>query len=170
MVDWSYVAGLFDHRGNLNIINVNGKEYIQLRLYSKDKETLEEIKKFLECGNIYHKELSKKNKNWSDRFELTITTKEDIYIVLTQILPFLVRKKKEIETILKTHKLFKDFKEVSVEAKKEVEQKDKVAEQLGIKDAKEQLEGLGMINGQEQVEEENPELAQREKDETSYIG
>lgn len=120
MVDWSYVAGLFDHKGNLNILNVKGKEYFQLRIYSSHKETLEEVKKFLECGNIYHKQLSKKNKNWSDQFELTITTKEDIYIVLTQILPFLVKRKVEVEKVLKQHKMFKNFSEVNKEASNEL--------------------------------------------------
>lgn len=123
MVDWSYVAGLFDHKGNLNVLNANGREYFQLRIYSSHKATLEEVQKFLECGNIYQKQLSKKNKNWNDSFELTITTKEDIYIVLTQIFPYLVKRKQEIEKILKTHKLFKDFKEVSTEVSNETTEK-----------------------------------------------
>ena len=102
------------------MIKANGKEYAQLRLYSSHKKTLEEVKKFLECGNIYQKQLSKKNKKWKDSFELTLTSKEDIYIVLTQILPYTVKRREEIEKLLKTHKLFKDFKEVSKEAKEEI--------------------------------------------------
>ncbi len=121
MVDWSYVAGLFDHKGNLNTITSNGREYLQLRLYSSHKETLEEVKKFLECGNIYHKQLSRKNKNWKDSFELTITSKEDIYIVLAQILPYLIKKKQEVEKVLRANKLSKDFNEVGMEARTERE-------------------------------------------------
>ena len=97
------------------MIKANGKEYAQLRLYSSHKETLEEVQRFLECGNIYHKELSKKNKKWKDSFELTITSKEDIYIVLTQIFPYLLKRKQEVKMVLKTHQLFKDFKQVSNE-------------------------------------------------------
>jgi len=54
------------------MIKANGKEYAQLRLYSSHKETLEEVQRFLECGNIYHKELSKKNKKWKVRVVLDI--------------------------------------------------------------------------------------------------
>ena len=124
MVDWSYLAGLFDHKGNLNVLNVNGREYFQLRIYSSHKATLEEVQKFLACGNLYQKQLSKKNKNWKDNFELTITSKEDIYIVLVQMLPYLVKRKKEIEGTLKKHKLFKDFKEASKEALNSSEKTD----------------------------------------------
>ncbi len=124
MVDWSYVAGLFDHKGNINMITSNRREYLQLRLYSSHKETLEEVQKFLECGNIYHKQLSKKNKNWKDSFELTIASKEDIYIVLAQIYPYLIKKKQEVGKVLRANKLSKDFNEVSIEVRTERKRED----------------------------------------------
>ncbi len=145
------------------MINANGREYFQLRLYSDHKETLEEVQKFLECGNIYQKKLSKKNKNWSDSFELTITTKEDIYIILTQILPFLVKRKEEVEQLLKTHKLFKDFRDVSREVSNSFEDRPDEEE---IKET---------IKEEQELEKQEQDLKQAFgeetfKEDTSYIG
>lgn len=171
MVDWSYVASLFDHKGNLNLINVNGREYFQLRIYSSHKDTLEEVKEFLECGNIYHKKLSRKNKNWKDKFELTITTKKDIFIVLTQMLPFLMRKKKEVESILKTHKLFKDFEDISKEAKKSQAASQTIDDDVvtNLRERGNQPEELGEC-GEQGENEAQFQRAEKEPDEASYIG
>ncbi len=106
-MDWSYVAGLFDRSGNINKIKVKGREYIQLRFYNSHKGILEEIQHFMGCGRIYVKKLSKRNTKWRDRFELTITTKKDIFTVLSEMLPFLVVKQDRVYDILTNNVLFK---------------------------------------------------------------
>ena len=107
-MDWAYLASLFDHKGNLNLIKVKGKEYIQLRFYSKKLEVVGAIQEFLECGSIYMKELSKKNKKWSDSFELTITSKQEIFLILNQMLPYLIIKQDFVKDTLVNHPLFED--------------------------------------------------------------
>ena len=117
MTNWPYVASLFDHRGNINLIKVKGKEYIQLRLYSS-KEVLEAIKEFLGCVNIYVKELNKKNPNWKDAYELIITTRKDTYIILNRMMPFLVAKQDKAISLLK-HTYFEVFQPIRQEKEKE---------------------------------------------------
>ena len=107
-MDWAYTASLFDHKGNINFIKVKGRNYMQLRFYNKQQEVLEEIKEFLDCGSIYTKELSKRNKKWRDSFELTITSKKEIFFVLNQMLPYLITKQKAVENILLNHPLFEE--------------------------------------------------------------
>lgn len=174
MVDWSYVASLFDHKGNINLLKVKGKEYIQLRLYSRDEKILKEIKTFLDCGNIYKKELSKKNRKWKDQFELTITTKEDIFLVLTQITPFLKVKQKEIQQLLSTHKLFRDFDDVEKEVK---EKSGKDNGENFKKQLKNQLEieAKELSSEDEEIDELSKvesEMSQNkgDKEDISYIG
>lgn len=122
-MDWSYVAGFFDRSGNINKIKVKGHEYIQLRFYSSHKGILEEMQRFIGCGKIYTKKLSKRNAKWHDRFELTITARRDIFVVLSEMLPFLVVKQDKVGDILTTHALFEDlmsaFKEDIVEGLEE---------------------------------------------------
>lgn len=108
-MDWSYVSGFFDRSGNINEIKVKGHKYIQLRFYSNHKGILEEIQRFTGRGRIYVKKLSKKNVKWRDRFELTVTATKDIFIVLCEMLPFLVVKQDKVYGILTNHPLFKEL-------------------------------------------------------------
>ena len=124
-MDWSYVAGLFDRSGNINRIKVKGREYLQIRFYNSNKEILEEIQHFIGFGRIYVKELSKRNTNWHDRFELTITTAKEIFIVLSEMLPFLVVKQEKVADIISHHVLFKD---ILSELKEEIEEKGEIEE------------------------------------------
>ena len=127
-MDWSYIAGFFDQKGNINIIKVKGREYIQIRFYSDSKDILEKMQQFLECGRIYVNKLSKKNKRWHDRFELTITSIEDIFIVLSQILPFLFIKQAKVENLLINHKALSKFSNyLAAEGKEKEEEKETVS-------------------------------------------
>lgn len=127
-MDWSYVAGLFDRSGNINNIKVKGREYLQIRFYSNNKGILEEIQHFIGCGKIYVKKLSKRNIKWHDRFELTITAAKEIFIVLSEMLPFLIVKQEKVAAIISHHALFRDMLS---ELKEETEEKEEYVSYIG---------------------------------------
>jgi len=108
-MNYEYIAGLFDHKGNINHIRVKNREYLQLRIYSKSRAVLNKIKDFINCGNIYVKEFSKKNPKWKDNFELTLTSKDEIFTLLGKLLPFLVEKKEDAENLLIRHPSFESY-------------------------------------------------------------
>lgn len=109
-MNWQYIASLFDHKGNINFVNVKGKQYMQLRIYGSDPNVLNMIHEFIGRGNIYMKQLSSKNPNWSNRFELTITNSKHIFEVFTQMMPFLLSKKDKVDELLANYPLFQELR------------------------------------------------------------
>jgi hypothetical protein len=96
-MDWSYIAGFFDGEGNLHLNFVKNKSNLQLicRIYSSEREILDEIIKFTNYGKIYQKK--------GGVFELAILKKSEVANFLKNIYPYLYLKKNVVGFILETY-------------------------------------------------------------------
>jgi hypothetical protein len=99
-MDWGYITGFFDGEGNINIIKNKKKNsyYIQIRLYSTNKEVLEKIKEYIKMGNVITR--IRKNPHHNPINELTITNKKEANLFLKNVRANCIIKKKIVEYLL----------------------------------------------------------------------
>ena len=95
-MDYQYLAGFFDGEGNINVLKIKGRFYLQLRFYNTERIVLDEIVGFLNVGKIYSRQREGANRI----YELYITKREVIKKILTNLLPFLIIKKKHAQFVL----------------------------------------------------------------------
>jgi hypothetical protein len=84
-----YVVGLVDGEGSFNVrVNQNNRRAkvelkFSLKLRHQDKEMLEELQKFFDCGNVYIQRDKRENHSLCYRFE--VQNKKEI---IEKIIPF----------------------------------------------------------------------------------
>ena len=76
MLDKQYVLGLVDGEGSFNVrVNSTGKRAkvelkFSLKLRHQDKEILDELQRFFECGKVYIQRDKRENHSLCYRFEV----------------------------------------------------------------------------------------------------
>ena len=111
MLDNNYVVGLVDGEGSFDVrINPdkNGRAKVEvkfsLKLRYQDKEILDELKDFFECGNVYIQRDSRKNHTLCYRFE--VQNKDEI---VEKIIPFFEKNSPRIASRKRDFELFKEI-------------------------------------------------------------
>ena len=109
MLDKNYVVGLVDGEGSFNVrINKekNRRAKIELKfslkLRHQDKEILEELQKFFNCGKVYIQRDKRKNHSLCYRFE--VQNKKEI---IEKIIPFFEKNSPQIQSRKRDFELFK---------------------------------------------------------------
>jgi len=94
MLTIDYLLGIVDGEGSFNVrINPNKNRRAKvelkfsLKLRHQDKEILEELREFFQCGNVYIQNDKRKNHSLCYRFE--VQNKDDI---VKKIIPFFKKK------------------------------------------------------------------------------
>ena len=77
MLDKNYIVGLVDGEGSFNVrVNPNKNRMVKvelkfsLKLRYQDKEVLDELKDFFECGNVYVQNDKRENHVQCYRYEV----------------------------------------------------------------------------------------------------
>ena len=131
MLDKNYVLGLVDGEGSFNV-RINDEKRrskvelkFSLKLRHQDKNVLEKLQNFFECGKIYIQRDKRVNHSLCYRFE--VQKKKD---VIEKIIPFFEKNTLQTQSRKRDFELFKKIAELS--------QKDSVNFEE-IKNLKEQM-------------------------------
>jgi len=111
MLTPDYIVGLVDGEGsfyvrlNSDIRRRNKVELkFSLKLRYQDREILNQLKQFFDCGNIY---LQKDNRpNHTDCFRFEVNNKKDI---ITKIIPFFEKNSPKIESRKRDFEIFRQI-------------------------------------------------------------
>src|SRR3989344_1114619 len=114
MLNADYIIGLVDGEGSFSVRIPNNKRRskveltFSLKLRHHDKEILEQLKQFFECGNIYIQRDKRENHSLCYRFE--VHNKKDI---IQKIIPFFEENNPKIQSRKKDFELFKQIAHLS---------------------------------------------------------
>lgn len=114
MLTADYIMGLVDGEGSFwaRVPNKYRRAKVEvkfsLKLRHQDKEILEELKSFFDCGNIYIQRDKRKNHSLCYRFE--VNSKKDI---INKIIPFFEKNSPKIQSRKRDFELFKQILELS---------------------------------------------------------
>src|SRR3989344_3170169 len=114
MLDKQYVLGLVDGEGSFNVrVNSAGKRAkvelkFSLKLRHQDKEILDELQRFFECGKVYIQRDKRENHSLCYRFE--VQNKKEIF---EKIIPFFTENLPKIPSRKVDFELFKEIAELS---------------------------------------------------------
>ena len=114
MLSEEYIIGLTDGEGSFSVRIPNAKRRAKveltfsLKLRHQDKEILEELKRFFECGNVYIQRDKRENHSLCYRFE--VHNKKEI---IKTIIPFFEKNPPKIESRKRDFELFKQIAELS---------------------------------------------------------
>src|SRR3989344_1476482 len=111
MLTPDYIIGLVDGEGSFYVrlnSDVRRRNKVELKFSLKlryqDKEILEQLKQFFDCGNIY---LQKDNRpNHTDCFRFEVNNKKDI---ITKIIPFFEKNSPKIQSRKNDFELFRQI-------------------------------------------------------------
>ena len=113
MLTTDYILGLVDGEGSFNVRVNNDKRRAKvelkfsLKLRHQDKEILEELQKFFECGKVYIQRDKRKNHSLCYRFEVQ-NRKE----IIEKIIPFFIKNSPKIPSRKRDFELFKEIAEL----------------------------------------------------------
>lgn len=88
-MDWRYIAGFIDGEGTISARN----NRFRITITQTNKEVLEAIRSFTQCGNVV--EITKRKAHWKDSWVYFISKRENIHKFLIKIFPYLIVKKAE---------------------------------------------------------------------------
>ncbi|MCI0558472.1 MAG: LAGLIDADG family homing endonuclease, partial [Nitrososphaera sp.] len=114
MLDPNYVIGLVDGEGSFNVrINrIKRRAKIELKFSLKlryqDKDILDELQKFFECGKVYIQRDKRANHSLCYRFE--VQNKKEI---IEKIIPFFEKNPPMIQSRKRDFELFKEIVQLS---------------------------------------------------------
>ena len=115
MLNADYIVGLVDGEGSFNVRlnpekNRRAKVELKfcLKLRHQDKEILEELKRFFNCGNIYIQRDKRENHSLCYRYE--VNDKKEI---IEKIIPFFEKNSPKIQSRKIDFELFKQITELS---------------------------------------------------------
>jgi hypothetical protein len=116
MISADYIIGLVDGEGSFYVrINKDKRRRnkvelkFSVKLRHQDKEILEQLQKFFDCGNIY---LQKdKRPNHTDCYRFEVNKKEDI---IKKIIPFFEKNYPKIQSRKRDFELFKQIADLSI--------------------------------------------------------
>jgi hypothetical protein len=113
MIDKNYVLGLVDGEGSFNV-RINDKKRrakveirFSLKLRHQDKEMLQELQKFFECGKVYIQRDKRVNHSLCYRFEVQ-NRKE----IIEKIIPFFEENPPKIQSRKRDFELFRQITEL----------------------------------------------------------
>ena len=123
MLEKEYVLGLVDGEGSFNV-RVNDKKRrakvelkFSLKLRHQDKEMLEELQKFFDCGKVYIQRDKRANHSLCYRFE--VQNKKEI---IEKIVPFFEQNTPKIQSRKRDFELFKQIAELVKQDSVDLEQ------------------------------------------------
>ncbi len=114
MLSKDYIVGLVDGEGSFSVRIPNAKRRAKveltfsLKLRHHDKEILEELKRFFDCGNVYIQRDKRENHSLCYRFE--VHNKKEI---IEKIIPFFEENPPKIQSRKLDFELFKQIAELS---------------------------------------------------------
>ena len=116
MLSKDYIIGLVDGEGSFwaRVPNKKRRAKVELKfslkLRHQDKEILEQLQEFFDCGRIYIQRDKRKNHSLCYRFE--VNNKKEI---ITKIIPFFEKNPPKIQSRKRDFELFKQIAELSQE-------------------------------------------------------
>ena len=132
MLSAEYIIGLIDGEGSFYVrLNENPKRRnkiefkFSVKLRYQDKDTLEQLKSFFDCGNVYIQRDKRKNHSLCYRFE--VNNKKDIF---NKIIPFFEKNSPKIESRKQDFELFKQIAELSQQESANLEQIQGLKQQM----------------------------------------
>ena len=114
MLAIDYILGLVDGEGSFNVrVNPIGRRAkvelkFSLKLRHQDKEILDKLQKFFQCGKVYIQRDRRPNHSLCYRFE--VNNKKDI---IEKIIPFFTQNSPQIPSRRRDFELFKEISELS---------------------------------------------------------
>jgi hypothetical protein len=115
MLSADYIIGLVDGEGSFYVrlnTDVRRRNKVELKfsvkLRHQDKEILEKLKQFFDCGNVYFQK--DKRPNHTDCYRFEVNNKKDI---IGKIIPFFEKNSPKIESRKRDFELFKQIAELS---------------------------------------------------------
>ena len=131
MLKKEYVLGLVDGEGSFNV-RINDKKRrakvelkFSLKLRHQDKEVLDELQKFFECGKVYIQRDKRANHSLCYRFE--VQNKKEI---VEKIIPFFEQNCPKLPSRKRDFELFKQIAELSKNDSVDLEKIEQLKEQL----------------------------------------
>ena len=131
MLSEDYIVGLVDGEGSFSvrIPNKNRRAKIELtfslKLRHQDKEILEQLKSFFDCGNIYIQRDKRENHSLCYRFE--VHNKKEI---IEKIIPFFEKNSPQIQSRKKDFELFRQIAKLSQSATLDIEEIQNLKNQM----------------------------------------
>jgi hypothetical protein len=124
MLTPDYIIGLVDGEGSFYVrlnSDVRRRNKVELKfslkLRHQDKEILEQLRQFFDCGNVY---LQKdKRPNHTDCYRFEVNKKEDIF---NKIIPFFDKNYPKIESRKRDFEIFKQIAQLSQSENIDLEQ------------------------------------------------
>ena len=131
-MDWAYLAGFLDGAGSMIIKPPRVRLYIS----NTNREVLEQIKSFVNCGAVYEINMKNKNKNWNQQYGWTICFHQDVLRILKNLRNRLIIKKelcKKAISYIENKRWQRDYlsKKELVRYKK-LKSSRKLAKELGV--------------------------------------
>ena len=132
MLSADYIIGLVDGEGSF-YVHLNKDERrrnkvelkFSVKLRHQDKQILEQLQSFFDCGNIYIQRDKRPNHATCYRFE--VNNKKDI---IKKIIPFFEKNQPQIESRLKDFELFKQIANLSTEDNLDLEKINLLKKQM----------------------------------------
>jgi hypothetical protein len=94
-MNWDYLAGFIDGEGSIIIKPPRVRLYIS----NTNKSVLEDIKKFVKCGMVYH--VKRNNSNWKEQYGWIICYHKEVLNILKELRTRLIIKKELCEKAIK---------------------------------------------------------------------
>jgi len=127
-----YIIGLVDGEGSFYVrlnSDVRRRNKVELKfslkLRQQDKEILQELKQFFNCGNVYLQKDSRPNH--TDCFRFEVNKKEDIF---NKIIPFFESHQPKIQSRKRDFELFKQIAELSQKDNLDLEKIQSLKQQM----------------------------------------
>ncbi|MEK6906531.1 MAG: LAGLIDADG family homing endonuclease [Nanoarchaeota archaeon] len=92
-MNWDYLAGFIDGEGSIII----SPPRIRLYISNTNREVLEKIRNFVNCGKVYEINMKNRNKKWNNQYCWTICSHKDVLKILINLRGKLVVKKEVCE-------------------------------------------------------------------------
>lgn len=117
MISEEYIIGLVDGEGSFYVrLNEDPRRRnkvemkFSLKLRHQDKEILEQLQRFFECGNIYIQNDKRKNHSLCYRFE--VNRRKDI---IEKIIPFFEKNSPKIQSRKRDFEIFREIAKLTEE-------------------------------------------------------
>ncbi len=115
MLSEDYIVGLVDGEGSFYVrlnTDVRRRNKVELKfsvkLRHQDKEILEKLRQYFDCGNVYFQK--DKRPNHTDCYRFEVNNKKDI---IDKIIPFFEKNSPKIESRKRDFELFKQIAQLS---------------------------------------------------------
>src|SRR3989344_2048598 len=131
MLNKEYVLGLVEGEGSFNVRINNNKRRAKvelkfsLKLRHQDKEILDELQKFFNCGKVYIQRDKRENHSLCYRYE--VQNKKEIF---NKVIPFFEKNSPKIQSRKKDFELFKEIAKLSLKDNLDLEKLQNLKSQM----------------------------------------